>query len=164
MVGTQLLPPLPPLPLSVYSSWVTRPHLATVAVIAIAGIAPHRPRSPAPVSPALAFLFTPSTENPSLGSSVAKHRCHRRQGCRRRRCRRALALPVAWVGVHDSRVWVWRSKEMEQRRGVGERKWRPCENPPFCCFIFILFFFFLYFATVIIILTQNKLHYLVNKV
>ena len=51
-------------------------------------------------------------------------------------------------------------------RSGGWRGWSSQEDvkPPLCSFIFIFFFFFLYFATIIIILTQNKLHYLVNKV
>ena len=116
------------------------------------------------LSHALAFLFATSTENPCMGSNVAEHCYHRRQGRRRHCCRRLQPLSLS--------VWVRRGFEgfggegegrrRRQRRGsgvgsLGSEKMKPS---PFCVISIFLFFSSIYVGTISVLLTQIKLQLL----
>jgi len=111
---------------------------------------PWPPSSPAPVSPALALLFAPSTEHPGLGSTVARH-C-----CRRRRCLPSSSL-LAVASPLSRSAGFWElgfggdgeGRRGRQRRGEsqGGRAGSRERTPPFCvicCFVFFFLLFLFY--------------------
>ena len=100
------------------------------------------------LSPALAFLFETSTEDPSLGSIVARRCCRRRQGC----CSPMPPLSHAWAGFRELKFWRlrdrWRRRAENREGGQGVEVWglgiEKMRTPTYASLI--NFSFFLYLA------------------
>ena len=157
---------------------------ATASAIVAAVVGQFRPSpSTAHLARSHRYRRSPSTSQPGISLSLAcvvvsnsarvpSFRCQSQQARlpRRRPVRSdtpslSLREGLGFLGVRvlgeEERK---RSREMGRgaEHGGRENEMKETEwNPPFVLF---LFFFFLYFATIIIILTQNKFHYLANKV